>query len=233
PHAADAEVPEVRREAWVAWQAGRWSDAQSLYARLGSANDMLAASAAAIRGGDGAAASLRAGQALWLAHDPQRRLDALNNLGHAFALLSRWDVAAEAWTAVLAERPDDARAASNLAVAKAELARRARRVGGPADLRGRRGLTLEGLASTDGSDERDPPDMPAPQGPVGSTPAAPEAELAEDADGSAPAMAAPDLRQLASGLAKLSRLVDARAELLRGLIGQDRDARAGKGLSPW
>jgi hypothetical protein len=59
-----------------------------------AADRVLAASAAAIRAGDAASALRHAAQALMLAGDAQRQLDALHNLGHAHALHARWDVAA-------------------------------------------------------------------------------------------------------------------------------------------
>jgi len=230
--AGAAAADEIERQAWTAWQGGRWAQAEALYARLGTPEGALAASAAAIRAGDGRAAQRWAGRALWMAADPGRRLDALHNLGHAHALQSRWDVASEAWAAVLAARPGDARAAANLAVAQAELARRARGAGGASDLRGRRGFTLEGLASTEGAGGREPPALTELEGRREGGVAAGDARLAAAAAvGGAPFE--PDARQLASGLAKLPRLVDARAALVRGLLRQDRDGAAARGLPPW
>lgn len=227
------QAQALERQAWQAWQSGRWSQAELLYARIGTDKALLAASAAAIRAGDGPAAQRWAGRALWLTDDPARRLDALHNLGHAHALQSRWDVAAETWAAVLQARPGDARAAANLAVAQAELARRSRRPGGASDLRGRRGLTLEGLASTEGGEGREPPALADPQDRRGAGGAVEDARLDARTPAAGPASAGPEGHHLVSGLAKMPRLVDARQALVRGLVRQDRDSHAGQGLSPW
>jgi Ca-activated chloride channel family protein len=229
---APAGADDLERQAWAAWQARRWARAEGLYGQLGTAPGALAASAAALRAGDGPAARRRASQALWLATDAGGRLDALHNLGHAHALHGRWDVAAEAWAAVLAGRPADARAAANLAVAQAELARRARRAGAASDLRGRRGFTLEGLVSTEGEGGREPPALAEVEGRRDGRAAAGDARLAAAAgvDGAA---FEPGARHLASGLTKLPQLVDARAALVRGLVRQDRDGGPALERPPW
>jgi len=229
-----APARALEQQAWAAWQAGQWSRAQALYERLGSADGALAAGAAALRAGDAAAAQRLSARALMLAGTPAMRSDALFNLAHAHARQGRWGTAAEAWQAVLAARPGDVRAAANLAVARAELAREARQRPMGGDLRGRRGFIAEGEVQTDGSTDREAPALGDP-GPRRVTDAA-AAGVAQFGPHGATAdddAVTVEARHLSSGLIKIGRVGDATTALLKGIVRQDRSGTPRQGLQAW
>ena len=224
PPAMAGEAPLAAAEAAArAWRAGQWAQALPLFERQGGYAGAMGAGAAAWQLRDHAAAARHFRQALLLARSDAERDDALYNLGSAHYAQEHWLAAAQAWRTVLLSRPGDARAAANLVHAEAQLARRARTLT-PSDLRGRRGFTVEGLASMDGAaDVRDEP-VPLPELAAGGSDhtAAAGARLRADA---APALASEvgvQARQLQSGLLKLERLQEQQRELLRGLLKQDR-----------
>ena len=221
-------------QAWAAWQSGQWSRAQALYERLGTVPAAMAAGAAALKAGDAAAAQRLFGRALMGADNAAARTDALYNLGHAHAAQGRWAVAADAWQAVLDARPTDARAAANLAIARAELTRLQRDAPMASDLRGRRGFIAEGQVSTEGSSNRDAPDLPPLGQRQAEEPRAPGALQTTDLpDTNGGTGFVVDARHLASGLTKLKRLDDARAVLFKGVVKQDRSGTPRQDLQPW
>jgi Ca-activated chloride channel family protein len=221
----------LEQQAWVAWQAGHWDEAERLYGQVGGAQGALAAGAAALRRGDGAAGQRWSARALMLAADAGLRTDALSNLGHAYALQGCWNAAAEAWEAVLVLRPGDARASTDLAVARAELARRTRAPPVASDLRGRHGFVAQGLVQTDAGGSTAEPQDPQALGPHEASQDGTGARQDGDASAAASGFRLQP-RDLASGLAKIGRVHDAREALLRGLVKQDR-AGGTPGLQPW
>jgi Ca-activated chloride channel family protein len=221
----------LEQQAWAAWQARRWDEAERLYGQVGGAQGALAAGAAALRRGDGAAGQRWSARALMLAADAGLRTDALSNLGHAYALQGHWEAASEAWEAVLVLRPGDARATTDLAVARAELARRTRAAPVASDLRGRHGFVAQGLVQTDAGGPTAEPQDPQALGPHEASQDATGARQDGDASAAASGFRLQP-RDLASGLAKIGRVHDAREALLRGLVKQDR-AGGTPGLQPW
>lgn len=231
---AQPSAPNMEQQAWAAWQAGQWPRAQALYERQGGAQGVSAAGAAALKAGDTAAAQRLFSRALMLARSPAARTDALYNLAHAHAAQGRWDTAAEAWQAVLAARPGDVRAITNLAVARNELARQQREQPIASDLRGRHGFIAEGHVATDGSTEREAPALEAlgPRREAGREVGGAILATVNEPDGGSAGFTV-DARHLTSGLAKIGRLGDPRATLLKGLVKQDRSGTPRQGLQPW
>lgn len=237
PPAAAGEVPLAAAEAAAqAWRAGQWAQALPLFERQGGYAGAMGAGAAAWQLRDHAAAARHFSQALLLARTDAERDDALYNLGSAHYAQEHWLAAAQAWRTVLLSRPGDARAAANLVHAEAQLARRARTLT-PSDLRGRRGFTVEGLASMDGTAElRDEP-VPLPELAAGTRSDHTDAAGAQLRTQAAPALAADvsvNARQLQSGLLKLERLQEQQRALLRGLLKQDRTPTTSQPAgAPW
>ncbi|MDO9164917.1 MAG: VWA domain-containing protein [Rhodoferax sp.] len=234
PVQAQPSTPTVEQQAWAAWHAGQWPRAQALYERQGGVQGASAAGAAALKAGDAAAAQRLFSRALMLARSPAARTDALYNLAHAHAAQGRWDTAAEAWQAVLAARPGDVRATTNLAVARTELARQQREQPIASDLRGRHGFIAEGHVATDGSTDRETPALEAlgPRREAGREVGGAILATTDKPDGGDAGFTV-DARHLTSGLAKIGRLGDPRAALLKGLVKQDRSGTPRQGLQPW
>lgn len=171
--------------------------------------------------------------ALLLARDERERADALYDLGEAHYGLGHWQAAVEAFRTVLAMRPGDRRAAYNLAQAERQ-AKLHRNVPTPSDLRGRRGVLVEGIVEA-GPDEpgRMEDSAPPPTGPInGQGTSANGATLTSQLTASQRIEADPRLLQ--SGLKKLDLIGDERREVLRSLLTQDTppDAKHVE-LPPW
>jgi len=219
---AQAMRGDTERKAWQAYNSKQWALARQLYAQVGGFRGHWGAGLSALNAGRAADAVEQLGLAWMFAPDPDKRLDALYNLAHAYAALGRWDIAAEAWRTVLDRRPGDARAATNLKVALAELQRQSLAARKAQDLYGRFGKMTEGVIQPDGGREpTDEPDSPA----AGSGAAA-------DANQGKPLQAAqekrpafiPSKNQLLSGQGKIEQLAEQKTALQKALIQQDAAA---------
>ncbi|WP_296892898.1 VWA domain-containing protein [Thiobacillus sp.] len=207
--------------AWQAWQQRHYAHAQTLYAQVGGYTGRMGAGAAAWRQADYAAAARHFGAALLLADNDRQRADALYDLGNALYARKRWKAAFEAFETVLRMRPGDARARANLQQAWQQLRRQRAEVPMHSDLGGRRGFLAEGRIQLDGQ-PANLPDEPE-SGPAGvqldRNPAASGTRRGEaPAARQAPTV---DPRLALSGLAKLERLDDRPAAMLKNLLKQD------------
>ncbi|WP_026240852.1 VWA domain-containing protein [Thiobacillus thioparus] len=208
--------------AWQAWQQRHYARAQTLYAQVGGYTGRMGAGAAAWRQADYTAAARHFGAALLLADNDQQRADALYDLGNALYARKRWQAAFEAFETVLRMRPGDARARVNLQQAWQQLRRQRAEVPMHSDLGGRRGFLAEGRIQLDGQ-PANLPDEPESR-PAGvqldrNPAAASGTRLGEvPAARQAPTV---DPRLTLSGLAKLERLDDRPATMLKNLLKQD------------
>lgn len=207
--------------AWQAWQQRHYAHAQTLYAQVGGYTGRMGAGAAAWRQADYAAAARHFDAALLLADNDRQRADALYDLGNALYARKRWQAAFEAFETVLRMRPGDARARANLQQAWQQLRRQRAEVPMHSDLGGRRGFLAEGRIQLDGQ-PANLPDEPE-SGPAGvqldRNPAASGTRRGEaPAARQAPTV---DPRLALSGLAKLERLDDRPAAMLKNLLKQD------------
>lgn len=223
---ANATAPFATRQqlaqASQAHAAQQWALAQQRYAQVGGFGGHFGAGVAALQLHDGLAAQRHLGLAWTLATTPAQRLDALYNLGLAQARLGRWAAAAQAFGAVLQERPGDAAATNNLRIAEKEATRQRAGVGDAQDLYGRRGKLVQGQSDPNGTGNPDELDMPE-----GGSSYSDSAVDARGATASAPAARAPapgfvpQPEHLNAGLAKLDRLANPRPRLFKGLMAQD------------
>ncbi|MES2370678.1 MAG: VWA domain-containing protein [Pseudomonadota bacterium] len=208
--------------AWQAWQQRHYARAQTLYAQVGGYTGRMGAGAAAWRQADYTAAARHFGAALLLADNDQQRADALYDLGNALYARKRWQAAFEAFETVLRMRPGDARARVNLQQAWQQLRRQRAEVPMHSDLGGRRGFLAEGRIQLD-SQPANLPDEPE-SGPAGVQLDRNPATASGTRMGEVPAARqAPtvDPRLALSGLAKLERLDDRPAAMLKNLLKQD------------
>jgi len=208
--------------AWQAWQQRHYAHAQTLYAQVGGYTGRMGAGAAAWRQADYAAAARHFGAALLLADNDRQRADALYDLGNALYARKRWQAAFEAFETVLRMRPGDARARVNLQQAWQQLRRQRAEVPMHSDLGGRRGFLAEGRIQLDGQ-PANLPDEPE-SGPAGVQLDRNPATASGTRMGEVPAARqAPtvDPRLALSGLAKLERLDDRPAAMLKNLLKQD------------
>ncbi|MDP2787046.1 MAG: VWA domain-containing protein [Pseudomonadota bacterium] len=220
-NAANAAKAAEADLAWQAWQSGRYAEAQTHYTRQGGYVGQMGAGAAAWKLRDYAAAARAFSAALLLARDEKQRLDALYNLGGAHYGLGRWQTAVEAYRAILQARPNDARAAANLAEAERQAARLRSDDPAASDLRGRRGQLMQGQVNLDWHSDNAVKELEAtPAGVlVDRTAAAQGARLT--AEQTPEQRAEADARRLQSGLKKLELLDDRPRVLLQGLLKQD------------
>jgi Ca-activated chloride channel family protein len=220
--------------AWQAWQAGRYPEAQMHYLRQGGYAGQLGAGAAAWKLRDYAAAARAFSAALLLARDEKQRLDALYNLAGAHYGLGRWKTAAEAYRSLLQARPNDARAAANLAEAERQAGRYRSDNPAASDLRGRRGQLMQGQVNLDWDSDNAVKELEVtPAGVlVDRTKASGDARL-KTAAPSAAQRAEADARRLQSGLKKLELLDDRPRVLLQGLLKQDATQTEKMELAPW
>ena len=208
--------------AWQAWQQRHYARAQTLYAQVGGYTGRMGAGAAAWRQADYAAAARHFGAALLLADNDRQRADALYDLGNALYARKRWQAAFEAFETVLRMRPGDARARANLHQAWQQLRRQRSEAPMHSDLGGRRGFLAEGRIQLDGQ-PANLPDEPE-SGPAGVQLDRNPAAASGTRRGEAPAARqAPtvDPNLALSGLAKLERLDDRPAAMLKNLLKQD------------
>jgi Ca-activated chloride channel family protein len=208
--------------AWQAWQQKQYDRAQSLYAQVGGYSGQMGAGAAAWRQADYSAAARCFAAALLLAADDSQQADALYNLGNAHYGLAHYQIAVEAYEAVLRLRPADAKARANLGWAMQRLSRQHAEAPMRSDLRGRRGMLAEGQIQTDGElDLRREDSAPEPLGmQINRQPEATAGARSEDAPRSTPRVEV-NARLASSGLKKLERLEDRPATMLKNLMKQD------------
>ena len=208
--------------AWQAWQQRHYARAQTLYAQIDGYTGRMGAGAAAWRQADYAAAVRHFGVALLLAENDRQRADALYDLGNALYARRQWQAAFEAFETVLRMRPGDARARANLQQAWQQLRRQRAETPMRSDLGGRRGFLAEGRIQPDGQ-PANLPDEPE-SGPAGvrleRNPAAANGTRMGEAPTARPAPTV-DSRLALSGLAKLERLDDRPAAMLKNLLKQD------------
>lgn len=208
--------------AWQAWQQRHYARAQTLYAQIGGYTGRMGAGAAAWRQADYAVAVRHFGVALLLAENDRQRTDALYDLGNALYARRQWQAAFEAFETVLRMRPGDARARANLQQAWQQLRRQRAETPMRSDLGGRRGFLAEGRIQPDGQ-PANLPDEPE-SGPAGvrldRNPAAANGTRMGEAPTARPAPTV-DSRLALSGLAKLERLDDRPAAMLKNLLKQD------------
>lgn len=233
PHDASANDAPAR-QAHAAYRAERWGEAAQHYAKVGGYAGQMGAGAAAWMLKDYGGAARHFGAALLLARDERQRTDALYNLGNASYGLARWQVAAEAWRAVLQARPNDEHAAANLVRAERQLQRRRDLAPLKTDLRLRAGIAAEAGEINIDWDREGPVQefAPTPGGPRGDRASAAGATL--DAAQAAARQAALDARRLQSGLTKLERVEERPRTLVKGLLKQDTPPDAVSiDLMPW
>lgn len=225
PISAFAQTPspeEAERKAWQAYSRKQWPLARQLYERVGGYRGHAGAGLSALQAGRPADAAEQLGLAWMLAPGPEKQLDALYNLGHAYAVLGRWDAAAEAWRTVRDRRPSDNRAANNLKVALDELHRQRLAKGRPQDLYARRGKAAEGLIEPYGGKEpKDEPSAPT----VGTQSGAVQAEPVPPQAGKAKEFTPPPFaltqNHLLSGQSKIENLAEQKTGLQKALVQQD------------
>ncbi len=229
--AHDVFANPTELQAWQSYRGENFSDAIRLYGRIGGYEGQMGAGAASWKLKDYAASARYFGAALLLAKNDAERTDALYNLGNAHFALARWQTAAEAYRAVLQERPNDARAQRNLAEAERQMAKR-KREPFKTDLRGRRGSIAEGETNVDWDKELAMPEFEPPQNSM----------LVEQGNAAgarlqggqtAGASVSLDARRLQSGLRKLERLEARPRTLLKGLLKQNSSQTQGMELAPW
>lgn len=207
-----------------AYRQRQYALAQTAFAAQGGYDGHFGAGAAAWHLSDYRAAARHFSATLLLARDDRQRGDALYNLGNALYGQSAWRGAVDAYASVLRMRPSDGRARKNLAQAQLRLARQNTATPFRSDLRGRRGRLAEGIVNLDWDSDAAVQDFDTRElGPLrGGTDA--EGALRQGSpagrgtDGAAEISAA----RLQSGLKKLDLLRDQPADMLRGMMRQDR-----------
>jgi Ca-activated chloride channel family protein len=229
--AAEANPADL---AWQAWQAGRYAEAQTHYLRQGGYAGQIGAGATAWKMRDYAAAARAFSAALLLAKDEKQRLDALYNLAGAHYGLGRWKTAAEAYRGILQARPNDTRAAANLAEAERQAGRFRNDNPAASDLRGRRGQLLQGEVNLDWDSDNAVKELEAtPAGVLVDRANTPGDARLKAAAPSPEQRAEADARRLQSGLKKLELLDDRPRVLLQGLLKQDAKPGETLELAPW
>jgi Ca-activated chloride channel family protein len=235
---AHAATPAAQTGAWRAYESyrsGHYGEALKRYQQLGGYAGQMGAGAAAWRQQDFAAAERHFSAALLLAASPRERTDALYDLGNAQYGLGRWQVAVEAFHAVLAARPGDAKARFNLAQSEARL----RQFGGHGllhgDLRGRHGGLTEGRINPDEQQGGGVQELEAsPDKPLIDREGKSALGARLEAGSAYARQAAREALRLESGLQKLARLRGQPKVLLQGLLLQDQPATpSATDLSPW
>ncbi len=198
------------------------SDAQACYAQLGGYEGQLGAGAAAWQMSNYGDAARYFSEALMLAPTSAQRLDALYDLGNALYGLGNWAAAAQAFGAVLRQRPLDARARHNLAVALRRLKDLPPHAPAQTDLRARRGTAVAGQVDLDWDSNAAIPHLkPTPLGPLIDRGAIPGAGARLQGTQTAAASGTLDIAGWESGFKKMQWLRDRRTTLARGLLGQD------------
>src|SRR3569832_194299 len=86
---AQAMRGDTERKAWQAYNSKQWALARQLYAQVGGFRGHWGAGLSALNAGRAADAVEQLGLAWMFAPDPDKRLDALYNLAHAYAALGR------------------------------------------------------------------------------------------------------------------------------------------------
>ncbi|TCS73096.1 Ca-activated chloride channel family protein [Sulfuritortus calidifontis] len=231
--AHDAQADDTLQAAWRDYRAGRHAEAQTRFERAGGYLGQLGAGAAAWRLKDYAAAQRHFGAALLLARTAAERSDALYNLGNAHYALGNWLAAAEAYQAVLRERPQDRRAQANLERAIYRLKQRRGPVLGSTDLRGRMGFFAEGITSTEWDREIAVKEFERKETGtlIDKDKAAGQGARLDGAASRAVGVEA-DGRRLQSGLKKLELLHDKPTAMYQGLMKQDASSSSME-LPPW
>lgn len=231
--AHDAQADDALHAAWRDYRAGRHAEAQTRFERAGGYLGQLGAGAAAWRLKDYAAAQRHFGAALLLARTAAEKGDALYNLGNAHYALGNWLAAAEAYQAVLRERPQDRRAQANLARATYRLKQRREPVLGSTDLRGRMGFFAEGITSTEWDRETAVKEFERKETGtlIDKDKAAGQGARLDGAASRAVGVEA-DGRRLQSGLKKLELLHDKPTAMYQGLMKQDASSSSME-LPPW
>ncbi|TSA23352.1 MAG: hypothetical protein D4R70_00005, partial [Betaproteobacteria bacterium] len=173
------------------------------------------------------------GWATLVADDGKERTAALSNLGTAHFALGHWQAAQEAWTAVLAARPD-ARARRNLIEVERQQRKQRRDRPMESDLRGRGGGLATGEVDVD-YDRKRPIDefAPSPKNPLNEHAGKTHGARLASGLGAIPPFV-PDPRHLPSGLKKLDGVSDRPRAMLRKQLQQDTppDAKPAP-LAPW
>lgn len=232
PH-TDAQADEALQAAWHDYRAGHHAEAQTRFAQAGGYLGQMGAGAAAWRLRDYSAAQRHFGAALLLADTAQARDDALYNLGNAHYGLGNWRTAAEAYQAVLRDRPQDAKARANLQRANYRLQQKREPSLGKTDLRGRMGFFSEGEVNTDWDREIAVKEFERrPTGTLIDKDNASRRGARLDGAGSSRSGADADGRRLQSGLKKLELLNDKPTEMYQGMLKQDASGAAVE-LLPW
>jgi len=230
---AEVHADDALQTAWREYRAGRHAEAQTRFERAGGYLGQMGAGAAAWRLKDYGAAQRHFSAAVLLARSQQARDDALYDLGNAHYALGNWRTAAEAYQAVLLDRPKDMKALANLERANYRLKQRREPVLGKTDLRGRMGFFSEGEVNTDW--DRDIAVKEFERKETGTLvdkakDSARDARLAGTASRHSGADA--DGRRLQSGLKKLELLDDKPDAMYRGLLKQDSSGTTLE-LLPW
>ncbi|MEW5892596.1 MAG: VWA domain-containing protein [Pseudomonadota bacterium] len=229
----EAQADDALHAAWREYRAGRHAEAQTRFERVGGYLGQSGAGAAAWRLKDYAAAQRHFGAALLLARTAAERNDALYNLGNAHYALGNWLAAAEAYQAVLRERPQDRRAQANLARAIYRLNQQRAPVSGSTDLRGRMGFFAEGITSTEWDRETAVKEFERQETGtlIDKDRAAGQGARLDGVTSRAGGVGA-DARRLQSGLKKLELLHDKPSALYQGLMKQDASGSPVE-LLPW
>ncbi len=230
---AEVHADDALQTAWREYRAGRHAEAQTRFERAGGYLGQMGAGAAAWRLNDYGAAQRHFSAAVLLARTRQERDDALYDLGNAHYALGNWRTAAEAYQAVLRDRPKDAKALANLERADYRLKQRREPVLGKTDLRGRMGFFSEGEVNTEW--DRDIAVKEFERKETGTLVdqdkgAARDARLAGTAGSHNSADAGS--RRLQSGLKKLELLNDKPTAMYQGMLKQDSSGTTLE-LLPW
>lgn len=220
-----AYADALAQGAWQAWRSAHYAEAEIRYARLGGYAGELGAGASAWQLGDYPAAARHFSDALMLAAAPAQRLDALYDLGNALYGLGNWAGAAEAFQAVLRQRPQDTAARRNLNEALWRLRQRAPHPLAQTDLRSRRGFAAAGEVDLDWDSNAAVQALkPSPLGPLieRGTMTDTDAKLQGEQAGTASSTVGVSGWQ--SGFKKMQWLRDHRRTMARGLLDQDNPA---------
>lgn len=231
--ASDAHADATLQAAWRDYRAGHHAEAQTRFAQAGGYLGQMGAGAAAWRLKDYGAAQRHFGAALLLARTTPEQTDALYNLGNAHYALGNWRAAAEAYQAVLLDRPQDKKAQANLGRANYRLQQKREPSLGKTDLRGRMGFFAEGVTSTEWDREIAVKEFEQrPTGTLIDKDKASARGARLDGAGSSGNGVDADGRRLQSGLKKLELLNDKPTEMYQGLLKQDASGTAVE-LLPW
>ncbi len=219
---AHADPPSDAQAAWQAWRTAHYAEAQARYAQLGGYEGQLGAGAAAWQMNNYGDAARYFSAALMLAPTPAQRLDALYDLGNALYGLGNWAGAAQAFEAVLRQKPLDARARRNLDTALRRLKEHPTHTPAQTDLRARRGTAVAGQVDLDWDSNAAIPHLkPTPLGPLIDRGAIPATGASLQGTQGAGASGTLDIAGWQSGFKKMQWLRDRRTTLARGLLGQD------------